>query len=54
MSASSAVDVTEPALSVDLADTVSTIDEENLAQMVDHDAGRWVSEGSKPRRIEQG
>jgi hypothetical protein len=47
MSTSTAVDITELALSVHLADTMSTIDEKDLPLLVNDDARRRVSRGSK-------
>jgi hypothetical protein len=47
MSTSTAVDITDLALSVELADTMLTIDEKDLALFVNDDAGRRVSRGGK-------
>jgi len=44
MSTSAAVDITDLALSVHLADTMSAINKKDLPLLVNNDAGRRVSE----------
>jgi len=46
MSASGAVDIAHLALGVDLADTMSAVNEKDLALLVNDDAGRGVSKGT--------
>ena len=47
MSTSGAVDITELALNVHLADAMPGVDEEDLALLVNDDAGRGVGTGSQ-------
>ncbi len=52
MSSSGTVDITELSLKVDLADTMSAINEKDLALLVNDDAGSGVSVNCVTSRAE--
>ncbi len=54
MSTPGVVDITEPALRIDLADSMSAVNEKDLALFVNDDAGRGVSRSVVFGGTEQG